>query len=114
MSKTWTDKLIPTGEATAILPVDEGRIKPVTVIGTPVPSGAGRGQRSVPRSRPVSEALGRRVAVEGASKAVLESLGIPARWADRCENAAHVGHDDTRDALSARLDWHLHSGDTFR
>ncbi len=33
MSKSWTDKLIPTGEATAILPIAEGRVKPVTVIG---------------------------------------------------------------------------------
>lgn len=205
MSKTWTDKLIPTGEATAILPVAEGRVKPVTVIGTPairqtfddatlqqivntaaapgvervvlnpdahigygapigcvmaspshiypgpvgvdikcsmsllqldlpgdaiadkqsrravidaigkrVPTGAGRGQRSVPRSRPVTEALGRRVAVEGASQAVLETLCIPARWAQHCEDAAHVGHDDTREALAARLDWHLHGGNTFR
>jgi len=205
MTQTWTDKLIPTGEATAMLPINDGRFKPVTVIGTAairetfddatlqqiintarapgvervvlnpdahigygapigcvmaspthiypgpvgvdikcsmsllqldlpadaiadkqsrravidaigkrVPSGAGRGQRSVPKSRPVSEALGRRVAVEGASQAVLESLGIPARWAERCEDAAHVGHDDTRDALAARLDWHLHGCETFR
>jgi tRNA-splicing ligase RtcB len=28
-------KLIPTGEATAILPVDNGRLSPITVIGTP-------------------------------------------------------------------------------
>lgn len=205
MTQIWTDKLVPTGEATAILPIAEGRIKPVTVIGTPairqtfddatlqqivntagapgvervvlnpdahigygapigcvmaspthiypgpvgvdikcsmsllqldlpgeaiidkqsrravieaigkrVPTGAGRGQRSVPKSRRVSEALGRRVAVEGASQSVLESLGIPARWAQRCEDAAHVGHDDTRDALAARLDWHLDAGETFR
>ena len=74
------------------------------------PTGAGRGQRSVPRSRHVAEPLGRRVAIEGASEQVCEALGIPARWAQRCEDACHVGHDDTRDALSARLDWLLHAG----
>lgn len=74
------------------------------------PTGAGRGQRSVRKSRPVSEALGRRVAVEGASANVCESLGIPARWAARCEDAFHLGHDDTRDALSARLDRLLDAG----
>ncbi len=74
------------------------------------PTGAGRGQRSVPKSRPVSQPLGRRVVVEGASRSVCEALGIPARWADRCEDAFHVGHDDTRDALAARLDWLQHGG----
>ncbi|HKQ50434.1 MAG TPA: RtcB family protein [Phycisphaerae bacterium] len=194
-------KLVPTGEATAILPVDGGRLKPVTVIGTDairatfsedtlqqvintrmapgvaevvlnpdahigygapigcvmaspshiypgpvgvdikcsmsllqldlpadaiidrttrraiidaicerVPTGAGRGQRSVSKSRHVAEPLGRRVAVEGASAAVCEALGIPAYWAERCEDSFHLGHDDTRDALSARLDWLLCAG----
>ncbi len=201
------NRLIPTGEATAILPVAGGKLKPVTVIGTEairqtfddhtlqqalnsrmapgvtdlvlnpdahcgygapigcvlvspshiypvpvgvdikcsmsllqldlpaeqiedrrvrraiidaicdrVPTGAGRGQRSVPKSRHVSEAQGRRAVAEGASEAVCESLGIPARWARRCEDAFHLGHDGTRDALSSRLDWLLHSGqfDNFR
>ncbi len=74
------------------------------------PTGAGRGQRSVPKSRPVSEALGRRAVVEGASPQVCEALGIPPTWAERCEDAFHTGHDGTRDALSARLDWLLHRG----
>jgi len=74
------------------------------------PTGAGRGQRSVPKSRPVNEALGRRVAVEGASPAVCEALGIPPAWAARCEDAFHLGHDNTRDALAARLDWLMHAG----
>jgi len=198
-NKTSSHTLIPTGEATALLPVPDGRLKPVTVIGTEairatfdqqtlqqtvntrcapgveavvlnpdahvgfgapigcvmasashiypgpvgvdikcsmsllqmdlpadalqdkttrraiidaigqrVPTGAGKGQRSVKKSRPVSEALGRRVAVEGASTAVCQALGIPARWAERCEDSFHVGHDDTREALAARLDWLLH------
>ena len=74
------------------------------------PTGAGRGQRSVPKSRAVSEALGRRVVVEGASPKVCEALGIPPAWAERCEDASHVGHDGTRDALAARLDGLLHRG----
>lgn len=82
----------------------------IDAIGERTPTGAGRGQRSVPKSRHVSAALGRRVAVEGASDAVCEALGIPARWAQRCEDAFHFGHDDTRDALAARLDRLLHAG----
>jgi tRNA-splicing ligase RtcB (3'-phosphate/5'-hydroxy nucleic acid ligase) len=74
------------------------------------PTGAGRGQRSAPKSRPVSAALGRRALVEGASRSVCEALGIPAEWAQRCEDAAHSGHDNTRDALAARLDWLEHEG----
>jgi len=69
-----------------------------------VPTGAGRGQRSVPKSRRITDDQGRQVAVEGASSAVCESLGIPVHWAGRCEDSAHPGHDGTRDALAARLD----------
>lgn len=88
----------------------------IDAIGDRVPTGAGRGQRNVPKSRQVNEAQGRRVAVEGASQAVCELLGIPARWARHCEDAFHLGHDGTRDALSARLDWLLHTGafESFR
>jgi tRNA-splicing ligase RtcB len=68
------------------------------------PTGAGRGQRHAPKSREVDEALGRRVVTEGASPAVCAALGIPPEWADRCEDAVHVGHDGTADALAARLE----------
>ncbi|HEX6961329.1 MAG TPA: RtcB family protein [Lacipirellula sp.] len=68
------------------------------------PTGACRGQRNAPKSRHVSEALGKRVLVEGASKGVCEELGIPAEWANRCEDAAHVGHDDSTAALALRLE----------
>lgn len=199
MKSETTHKLVPTGEATAILPIDGGRVKPVTVIGTEairatfdnatlqqvvntrlapgveevvlnpdahigygapigcvmasashiypgpvgvdikcsmsllqldvpaasvedrktrraiidaicerVPTGPGRGQRSVPKSRRVSAEMGKRVAVEGASAGVLEAIGIPAHWASRCEDAAHLGHDDTREALAERLEQLLH------
>src|SRR4051812_4169370 len=68
------------------------------------PTGAGRGQRMAKKSRHVSPELGRQVAVEGASRAVCEALGVPPEWAERCEDSAHVGHDDTPDALGERLE----------
>src|SRR5262245_59670476 len=186
MNQTPKNTLVPTGEATAILPIADGRLKPVTVIGTPAiretfsddtlqqaintrlapgvaevvlnpdahigygapigcvmaspthiypgpvgvdikcsmsllqldlpadaivdrrtrralidaigertPTGAGQGQRHVPKSRPVNENVGRDVAVHGASREVCTALGIPPHWADRCEDSFHRGHDDT-------------------
>lgn len=74
------------------------------------PTGAGRGQQSAPKSRRVDETLGRQLMLEGASESVCSQLGIPLEWAERCEDAFHVGHDDTRDALEERLDRHLHDG----
>lgn len=77
------------------------------------PTGAGRGQRSVRKSRRVSEAVGKQAVIEGASESVCNQLGIPPEWATRCEDSSHVGHDETSDALAQRLDWHLAKG-TFR
>jgi len=74
------------------------------------PTGAGRGRQSAPKSRHVGESLGRQLLLEGASGAVCEQLGIPPHWAERCEDAFHVGHDDTQAALAARLDHHLRNG----
>jgi tRNA-splicing ligase RtcB len=71
------------------------------------PTGAGRGQRHARKSRPVDAELGRQVMIEGASPGVCHAIGIPPEWADRCEDAAHVGHDDTGDALGQRLQQHL-------
>lgn len=76
------------------------------------PTGAGRGQRSAPKARRVNEQVGKRVAVEGASKSVCESLGIPPEWSQHCEDAFHVGHDGTADALEMRLD-KLLAGNVF-
>ena len=70
------------------------------------PTGAGRGQRSVPKSREVPESLGARVVTEGATEDVCRALGIPPEWTDRCEDSRHTGHDGTVDALRARLDAH--------
>lgn len=69
------------------------------------PTGAGKGQRSVPKSRRVHPELGKLVGIEGASRGVCEMLGIPKSWRHRCEDHAHVGHDDTHDALGNRLDF---------
>lgn len=69
------------------------------------PTGPGRGQRSARKARKVGEALGVKVVTEGASDEVLHALGIPLEWAQRCEDAVHVGHDETRDALATRLEW---------
>src|SRR5580765_1889864 len=69
------------------------------------PTGPGRGQRSARKSRKVGEALGVKVATDGASPEVLHALGIPLDWAQRCEDAAHVGHDGTNDTLALRLEW---------
>jgi tRNA-splicing ligase RtcB len=68
------------------------------------PTGPGMGQRSVPKSRRVDAEMGRQVVIEGASDAVCAALGIPSEWASRCEDSAHTGHDDTRDALAERID----------
>ncbi len=74
------------------------------------PTGAGRGQRHAKKSRRIDEALGRRVVVEGASDEVCAAMGIPIEWASRCEDATHVGHDETRDALEQRLQHHFSTG----
>jgi tRNA-splicing ligase RtcB len=69
------------------------------------PTGPGRGQRSARKARKVGEALGEKVAMDGASPEVLHALGIPLDWAQRCEDAAHTGHDGTSAALALRLEW---------
>ena len=66
------------------------------------PTGPGRGQRS---ARKVGEALGEKVATDGGSPEVLHALGIPLDWAERCEDAAHVGRDGTNASLVERLAW---------
>ncbi|MEZ6040931.1 MAG: RtcB family protein [Planctomycetaceae bacterium] len=74
------------------------------------PTGAGRGQRHARKSRPVGSMLGQQVMIEGASEDVCHQLGIPPEWAQRCEDAWHKGHDNTRDALAVRLEQHLKDG----
>jgi tRNA-splicing ligase RtcB len=79
----------------------------IDAISLRLPTGAGRGQRSARKSRKVGPEMGRKVAVHGASAEVCIALGIPPEWAGRCEDSFHVGHDDTADALGARLEYLL-------
>ena len=74
------------------------------------PTGAGRGQRHAKKARKVDADVGRRVLIEGASAEVCQAIGIPPEWAAYCEDATHVGHDDTHDALGERLQRHLDQG----
>ena len=76
----------------------------IKAIGRRTPTGAGKGQRHAPKSRPIDETLGRDVAAEGASGSVLRRLGIPKSWASRCEDASHTGVDGTVDTLRHRLE----------
>lgn len=76
-----------------------------------VPTGAGHGQRHAPKSRRVDESLGRELVVRGATADVCEMLGIPRHWTERCEDSAHRGHDDTADALGARLERLIEAGE---
>src|SRR5688572_16069178 len=64
------------------LPEDAMTDKPlrralIQAIAARTPTGAGHGQRSAPKSRPVGRDLGLQVAIEGASREVCEQLGIP-------------------------------------
>jgi tRNA-splicing ligase RtcB len=91
------------------LPADAIAERPVrraliNAIAERTPTGPGRGQRNVRKARRVNEHLGRQVAIEGASKAVCEALGIPVEWTSRCEDAFHWGHDGSAEALETRID----------
>ena len=91
------------------LPVEQIADRPVrraliNAIIERTPTGAGRGQRSVKKSRRVSGSLGRKIVIEGASREVCEALGIPPHWADYCEDSQHVGHDGSSGSLEKRVD----------
>ncbi len=82
----------------------------INAIGQRVPTGAGRGQRQAPKSRRIHAQIGRIISTEGATKDVCEMIGIPRAWRHRCEDAVHVGHDDSVDALRRRLDELMSTG----
>jgi tRNA-splicing ligase RtcB len=71
-----------------------------------LPTGAGKGQRSVRKSRYVDFSLGTAAACQGASPEVCQALGIPFHWTTACEDATHTGHNETQDALLARFELH--------
>ncbi|MFV0416312.1 MAG: RtcB family protein [Chthoniobacterales bacterium] len=68
------------------------------------PTGAGKGQRSVKKSRRIATELGEKAVIEGASQMVCEAMGIPPAWAERCEDSAHTGHDGSTASLHNRLE----------
>jgi len=82
----------------------------IDAIGQRIPTGPGKGQRSVRKSRRVGADLGRQASVEGASRPVCEALGIPPDWAVHCEDAFHVGHDGRPDSLGQRLELLIQTG----
>ncbi len=65
-----------------------------------------RGRRAAP-GRPIREDTGWEAAVHGASKKLLNTLGIPTHWSDRCEDAQHFATDGRGDSLAARLEKHI-------
>ncbi len=74
------------------------------------PTGPGRGERSVPKSRHVPLDLAMMAITEGPSPEVCQRMGIPEEWTGRCEDAFHYGHDGTTDALRFRLQSILDQG----
>ena len=80
----------------------------ITAITERIPTGIGAGQRNVKKSRRISTKLAVQAAVEGASESVCQQMGIPAHWAQRCEDPYHRGHDGTVESLKKRLDFLRH------
>lgn len=90
------------------------RRKLIKAIAQRTPTGPGKGQRNVPKGRPVDGRLGFQLASEGGSKQVLNKLGIPQSWASRCEDSAHTAPDGSFDTLAARLEWLGRDRDNLR
>lgn len=65
-----------------------------------IPTGAGKGQRSVPKSRRIGKNLGDEIVIYGASPSVCKQLGIPRSWVSRCED---FSHGDSIGVLTGRL-----------
>lgn len=68
------------------------------------PTGAGQGQRNVPKSRLIPLDLAVRAIIEGPTAEICELMSIPFEWTERCEDAFHQGHDHSTDALAHRLE----------
>ena len=69
-----------------------------------IPTGPGKGQRSVRKSRRVEREASIASVTEGASGKVCSLLGIPPHWAARCEDSFHRGHDGMAETLRERLE----------
>jgi tRNA-splicing ligase RtcB len=79
----------------------------IDAIAQRLPTGAGRGQRSAPKSRKIGREAGMKIVTEGASEEVCELIGISSDWPSRCEDSHHVGHDGSADSLLRRLEQNL-------
>ncbi len=79
----------------------------IDAISQRLPTGAGRGQRSAPKSRKIGREAGMKIVAQGASEEVCEAIGIPADWPSRCEDSHHLGHDGSGDSLLRRLEQNL-------
>lgn len=75
-----------------------------------IPTGAGKGQRSAKKARHIPLFVSKKALIDGASKEVCQAMGIPLQWIYRCEDASHMGHDGTKDALETRLEYLLAEG----
>jgi tRNA-splicing ligase RtcB (3'-phosphate/5'-hydroxy nucleic acid ligase) len=71
-----------------------------------LPTGAGKGARSVKKGRYIDYSLGRDAVIYGASEKVCSELGIPFHWTRSCEDSFHTGHDKTSVSLENRFDLH--------
>ncbi len=56
------------------------------------------------KGKDINEESGFEAATQGASKRLLNRLGIPTHWADRCEDASHTPTNDRHDTLGVRLE----------
>ena len=78
-----------------------------------IPTGPGAGRRASKKARPISNTTLMKGLATGATEEILDQMGIPTYWTDRCEDSSHEGHDPRNNTLDARLDWHL-ANNTFR
>lgn len=68
-----------------------------------IPTGAGKGSRSVKKGRRIDPKLSWTIATHGASKDILDAFGIPNEWSAKCEDASH----GSPDALAERAAHHM-------
>lgn len=68
-----------------------------------LPTGAGRGARSVKKGRNIDIDLGELIVGSGATTAACEALGIPPEWTMSCEDWQHEGASGLPEEAAARL-----------
>jgi tRNA-splicing ligase RtcB (3'-phosphate/5'-hydroxy nucleic acid ligase) len=63
-----------------------------------------------PKGRAVNEDTGFEAATKGADRKLLDRLGIPPHWQDRCEQWHHLGASRTHQGLAVRLEKLIRQG----